>query len=100
MIRTRRIEPREGQESVWDYPRPPRLERVERHIQIVFNEVTIADTVSAWSDIAFWEMGLFDSSNWQADWITPDWDEDVSRAGIAAPIVVPIRSDHGRIARH
>ena len=24
----KRIEPGPGQESVWDYPRPPRLERV------------------------------------------------------------------------
>jgi alpha-L-rhamnosidase len=37
------------------------------------------DTVSGWSKIAFWEMGLLDSSNWQAEWITPDWDEDVNR---------------------
>jgi alpha-L-rhamnosidase len=37
------------------------------------------DTVSSWSHTAFWEMGLLDSSNWQADWISPDWDEDVSR---------------------
>lgn len=37
------------------------------------------DTVSTWSQIAFWEMGLLDSGNWQADWITPDWDEDISR---------------------
>jgi alpha-L-rhamnosidase len=28
---------------------------------------------------AWWEMGLIDSSNWQAEWITPNWDEDVSR---------------------
>ncbi|MCB9421736.1 MAG: family 78 glycoside hydrolase catalytic domain [Ardenticatenaceae bacterium] len=28
---------------------------------------------------AWWEMGLLSSSDWQADWITPDWDEDVSR---------------------
>lgn len=33
-----------GQESVWDYPRPPRLEPVSRHIQIIFDGVTIADT--------------------------------------------------------
>ena len=38
------------------------------------------DTVSAWSKTAFWEMGLLDSSNWQANWITPDWDEDISRS--------------------
>ena len=33
-----------NQESVWDYPRPPRLERSQKHIKIVFNGVTIADT--------------------------------------------------------
>jgi uncharacterized protein (DUF427 family) len=33
-----------GQESVWDYPRPPRLEASARHITVVFNGVTIADT--------------------------------------------------------
>ncbi|HCI80573.1 MAG TPA: hypothetical protein DHW02_12885 [Ktedonobacter sp.] len=40
----RRIEPKPGQESVWDYPRPPRLEDSNKHIQIVFNGVIIADT--------------------------------------------------------
>lgn len=37
-----------GQESVWDYPRPPRVEETDRHIQIVFNGVVIADTRRAW----------------------------------------------------
>lgn len=32
-----------GQESVWDYPRPPRLERVEKTIRIDFGGVTIVD---------------------------------------------------------
>lgn len=39
-----RVEPNPGQESVWDYPRPPRLERIDKHIQIIFNGATIADT--------------------------------------------------------
>ena len=26
---------------------------------------------SAWSEAAFWEAGLLDSTNWLADWITP-----------------------------
>ncbi len=34
------------------------------------------DAASAWSEPSFWEMGLLDNANWQADWITPDWDED------------------------
>lgn len=36
------------------------------------------DSASEWSETAFWEMGLLDSANWQADWITPDWEEDGS----------------------
>lgn len=40
----RRIEPGPGQESVWDYPRPPRLEDSDKHIQVIFNGITIADT--------------------------------------------------------
>lgn len=40
----RRIEPGPGQESVWDYPRPPRLEASSKHIQIYFNSVLIADS--------------------------------------------------------
>lgn len=42
-----RIQPNPGQESVWDYPRPPRLEDVTKHIQVVFNGVAIADTHNA-----------------------------------------------------
>lgn len=35
------------QESVWDYPRPPRVEPVNRRVRVVFNGVTIADTTRA-----------------------------------------------------
>lgn len=42
-----RIQPKEGQESVWDYPRPPRVEPVPERVRVVFNGVTIADTTSA-----------------------------------------------------
>ncbi len=41
------IVPAPGQESVWDYPRPPRLEDSSKHIQIIFNDVLIADTHQA-----------------------------------------------------
>jgi alpha-L-rhamnosidase len=34
--------------------------------------------VSDWSALAFWEMGLLDASDWQASWIIPDWDEEVT----------------------
>jgi uncharacterized protein (DUF427 family) len=44
----KKIKPREGQESVWDYPRPPRLERVDKHLKIVFNDIVIAETGRAY----------------------------------------------------
>ncbi len=40
----RRVAPGPGQESVWDYPRPPRLEDTGKLIRVVFNGVTIAET--------------------------------------------------------
>jgi uncharacterized protein (DUF427 family) len=33
-----------GIESVWDYPRPPHLERVTRRLRVTFAGTTIADT--------------------------------------------------------
>jgi uncharacterized protein (DUF427 family) len=42
------IKPRLGQESVWDYPRPPKLERTDKHIQVFFNGELLADTRQAW----------------------------------------------------
>lgn len=44
MHKRQRIEPGPGQESVWDYPRPPRLEDSNKHIQVIFNGIIIADT--------------------------------------------------------
>lgn len=39
-----RIPPGPGQESVWDYPRPPRVEPSAAHIQVMFNGVVVVDT--------------------------------------------------------
>jgi uncharacterized protein (DUF427 family) len=40
----KRIPPKFGQESVWDYPRPPRLENCSKHILIVSNGQVLAET--------------------------------------------------------
>ena len=40
----KRQTPAPGQESVWDYPRPPRAEATTRHVKIVFNNQVIAET--------------------------------------------------------
>ncbi|MGF1488856.1 MAG: DUF427 domain-containing protein [Prochloraceae cyanobacterium] len=42
MFRPQRIEPGPGQESVWDYPRPPKLEPSSKSVRIIFNGVEIA----------------------------------------------------------
>ncbi len=47
MLKPKRIPPGPGQESVWDYPRPPRVEEVPQRIQVIFSGVTIADTRAA-----------------------------------------------------
>ena len=47
-MRPQRIEPGPSQESVWDYPRPPRVEGTNKRIRITFNDVVIVDTRAAW----------------------------------------------------
>ncbi len=37
-----------GQESCWDYPRPPALEPVTARLQVVLGGVTVADTSHGW----------------------------------------------------
>lgn len=43
-MRPEPIPPQPGQESVWDYPRPPRIEDTTKHIEIIFNSEKIVDT--------------------------------------------------------
>jgi uncharacterized protein (DUF427 family) len=41
------LKPGPGQESVWDYPRPPRVEHVTDRVRVEFAGKTIADTIRA-----------------------------------------------------
>ncbi|HUP19524.1 MAG TPA: DUF427 domain-containing protein [Gemmatimonadota bacterium] len=41
----RRVEPRPGQLSVWDFPRPPRIEAVKKALRVEFAKVTVAETI-------------------------------------------------------
>jgi uncharacterized protein (DUF427 family) len=43
-----RIEPGPGQESVWDYPRPPRIERVELALRVEHGARSIAHAPGGW----------------------------------------------------
>lgn len=35
-------------ESVWNYPRPPRVERCEHRVRVIFNGKTVADSTKVW----------------------------------------------------
>ena len=48
MARPEPVEPGPGQESVWDYPRPPALEPTSAHLVVVLGGVTIAETRDAY----------------------------------------------------
>ncbi len=47
-MRPKPEKPKKGQESVWDYPRPPAVEATAKRISVVFNGITIADTTRAY----------------------------------------------------
>lgn len=47
MAAARRIAPSAGQESVWDYPRPPRVEATEELVEVVLGGETIARSSAA-----------------------------------------------------
>lgn len=45
--RVRREEPVPGQESVWDYPRPPAVQRRTEHVRVELGGVVVAETRAA-----------------------------------------------------
>jgi uncharacterized protein (DUF427 family) len=47
MNRPARVAPAPGQESTWDYPRPPRVEPVPERIRVAVDGIVIADPVRA-----------------------------------------------------
>lgn len=63
----RRQAPGPGQESVWDYPRPPARVRSQRHVVVRLDDTVIADTRAAWrvletSHPPTWYLPLVDVS--------------------------------------
>ena len=46
-MRPKRQKPEPGQESVWDYPRPPRVEASSKQIRVMVGNVTLADSTKA-----------------------------------------------------
>lgn len=43
-MKPKQQKPGPGQESVWEYPTPPVVEDVYKHVQVVFNGIVIADS--------------------------------------------------------
>ena len=64
----KRDEPKPGQESVWDYPRPPRVEATQKRIRVIFNGAVIADTQYA--------LRVLETSHPPVYYVPP---EDISR---------------------
>ena len=60
----KRTPPGPGQESVWDYPRPPRIAPDTRHVRVVLNGITIADTNRA--------IRILETSHPPAFYLPPD----------------------------
>jgi len=98
-----------GRDLVWDSGRVesdqsvfvpyggPALQRRQRY----YWRVRVWDNhgrSSAWSEPAFWEMGLLSPEEWQAQWITYDWEEDTSQPQPAPMLRRTFRVD-GRVRR-
>ncbi len=47
MAHIERVVPADGQESVWDYPRPPRIEPTRERVVVRLGGAVIVDTVAA-----------------------------------------------------
>lgn len=76
------IEVRSGDSIIWDtgklesdvsvhvpYEGSSLKSRMHYHWRVrIWDE---RDDVSNWSEMAWWEMGLFEAGNWQAHWIEP-----------------------------
>jgi uncharacterized protein (DUF427 family) len=63
-VDVRRVPPGPGQESVWDYPRPPRIEPVAERVTVVVAGRTVADTVRA--------LRVLETSQAPAYYVPPD----------------------------
>ena len=46
-MKSQPVNPAPGQESVWEYPRPPRVESVAEPVRVIYNGKTIAETEQA-----------------------------------------------------
>lgn len=69
------VEPRPGEESVWDYPRPPLLVRDTRHVVVRLGSIVIAESRAA--------LRLLETSH-PPTWYVPRVDVDGARLARAS----------------
>ncbi|MEN8228913.1 MAG: glycoside hydrolase family 78 protein [Bacteroidota bacterium] len=54
-----------------------------KSFQRIYWQVRVRDNhgkTSRWSEVAFWEMGFIFGTEWKAAWISPSWEEDITRS--------------------
>ena len=70
----KKITPEKGQESVWDYPRPPRLERTPKTLKIVFGGEIVAETNRAFRvlETSHPPVYYFPPEDVRMEFMTPD----------------------------
>ena len=94
-----RVEPGPGQESVWDYPRPPRIEPTHARLRVVLDGVVIADTTAGFRvlETSHPPNYYFPLTDVRADALVPDQGSSACEwkgrahyfAVRAGPVVVP-----------
>jgi len=82
MFRPQPIPAKAGQESVWDYPRPPRLELSPKHLKIIFNgedikmeylQATAEKSFCEWKGLAgYYNITVGDQQAINVAWYYPD----------------------------
>ena len=54
-----------------------------RSFQRIYWKVRVKDNhgnTSKWSEVAWWETGFMQGSEWEAEWIGPSWEEEVKQS--------------------
>ena len=68
----KQIKPKPGQESAWDYSRPPRLEKTNKHLIVEFDGIAVAETSRVSACFVNGERVKPQEGDFYGGWITSD----------------------------